>query len=80
MQRGKCNMNKSVFEMIWNTISSDTGIMCAVRAWLWTSIIVMVTCIPVVIRESIKAIVETKKYKDYLKECATNEQSKSNKE
>lgn len=73
-------MNKSVFEMIWNTISSDTGIICAVKAWLCTSIIVMVTCIPVVIRESIKAIVETKMYKEYLKECANNEQNKSDEE
>ena len=53
-------MNKSVFQMVADVLTSDTGILCAVKAWLWTLIIVMVMCLPVVIKESIKAGKEIK--------------------
>lgn len=51
-------MNKSAFEMMWTTLSSDIGIMSAVKAWLWTAIIIMIACLPLAIKESIKAIIE----------------------
>lgn len=51
-------MNKSAFEMMWETISSDIGTMSAVKAWLWTAIIIMIACLPLVIKESIKAVLE----------------------
>lgn len=60
-------MNKSVFQMVADVLTSDTGILCAVKAWLWTLIIVMVICLPVVIKESVKAGLEIKKYMEERK-------------
>lgn len=73
-------MNKSAFEMMWTTISSDMGIMCAVKAWLWTAVIIMILCIPVVIKETVRSIAETIAYNEYLKERAKNEQNKRDEE
>lgn len=68
-------MNKSAFEMMWETITSDIGLISAVKAWLWTAIIIMIACIPIVIKETIRAIVEAIAYKEYLKERKENEQT-----
>ena len=68
-------MNKSVFEMMWETISSDIGVTSAVKAWLWTAIIIMILCVPIVIKETVRSIAETIAYKEYLEERKKNEQT-----
>lgn len=66
-------MNKSAFEMMWDTITSNAGLICAVKAWLWTAVIIMILCIPVVIKETIRSIAETIAYNEYLKERAKDD-------
>lgn len=51
-------MNKSVFQMVADVLTSDVGILCAVKAWLWTLIIVLVLCLPIVIKESVRAALD----------------------
>lgn len=49
-------MNKSAFEMMIETITSDAGVMCAVKAWLITAQIIMALCVPIVLKETVCAI------------------------
>lgn len=68
-------MNKSAFQMMWETISSDIGIMSAVKAWLWTAIIIMIACLPLAIKESFKAILEVIAVYRFEKELKNDKQT-----